>query len=247
MANLGRILIADDEETFLHSTADLLREKGYECTCIPDAFSAADLLKKEDFDLLIADIRMPGNEDLELIRQIPQLAEGLPIILITAYPSLKSAMESVQLPVVAYLAKPIDFEQLLSRVRISIEHSRLNQAVRALQSRLNGWRQDLNSIKRSLASVPSPESSVSLATFLDLTFRNIAGAVQDMNQITKSLAAHHQSQEICHLLNCPKLNTMTNAMKEIIDVLAKTKAAFKSKELGDLRRRLEKILRDAAR
>jgi CheY-like chemotaxis protein len=247
MADLGRILIADDEETFLHSTADLLRERGYECACVLDAQAVVNMLGKEDFDLLIADIKMPGNENLELIRQMPQLAEHLPVILMTAYPSLKSAMESVQLPVVAYLAKPIDFEELLSQVRVSIEHSRLNQAVRVLQRRLHDWRQDLNDIEQAMGSVPGPESSASLGTFLDLTFRNIAGAVQDINHVTKSLAAHRQTEEVCHLLNCPRLNRLTDALSNAIDVLAKTKVAFKSKELGELRKRLQEIVRKTPR
>ena len=86
MSDQGRILIADDEKVFLESTADLLRRAGYECSCVPDAPSAIEELRKEEYDLLIADIKMPGNPDLELVRELPNIAEGMPVILVVPSP-----------------------------------------------------------------------------------------------------------------------------------------------------------------
>jgi CheY-like chemotaxis protein len=248
MGDMGRILIADDEQTFLHSTADLLREKGYECTCLPDAFSVAELLKKEDFDLLIADIRMPGNEELELIGQLSRLPEHPPIILITAYPSLKSAIESVDLAVAGYLVKPFEFEQLLSKVRASVEQARVNRVVRAMQKRLQDWRQDLDNLDKSLGAAHSPQASPpSVSTFLDLTFRNVAGALRDLDYVMKSGGqAHEPPQDVCHLLSCPRLHTLTEALADAIQVIERTKGAFKSKELAALRRRLEEAVKSSA-
>jgi CheY-like chemotaxis protein len=249
MGDLGRILIADDEETFLHSTVDLLREKGYDCVGVPDAFSAAELLKREDFDLLIADIRMPGNEELELIRQLFQLPGRPPIILITAYPSLKSAIESVDLAVAGYLVKPFEFEQLLSKVRTSVEQSRVNRLFRAMQKRLQDWQQDLNHIEKSLGgSTAGQTSSPSVSTFFDLTFRNIAGALRDLNEVTKAAGQVHEAppEEVCHLLSCPRLDTLAGAVTDAIEVIGKTKTAFKSKELGDLRKRLQQAIKSTA-
>jgi DNA-binding NarL/FixJ family response regulator len=117
MVEPRRILIADDEESFLYSTADLLRREGYECDCSTDARAATEMLGKENYDLLIADIKMQGNSDLEFIKALPQIAEGMPVILVTGYPSLNSAIESIQLPVVAYLVKPFELNELLVRVK----------------------------------------------------------------------------------------------------------------------------------
>lgn len=120
MAELGRILLADDEELFLHSTADLLRRQGYECDCAVDARTAVEMLGKKSYDLLIADIKMPGNPDLEFIKELPRIAEGMPAILVTGYPSLNSAIQSIQLPVVSYLIKPFEFSDLLAQVMSAI-------------------------------------------------------------------------------------------------------------------------------
>ena len=122
MTNLGRILIADDEEIFLNSMADLLRQAGYQCDCAPDAIVAAELLRGAEYDLLIADIKMEGNFELEFIQDLPQIATGMPVILVTGYPSMKSAIQSVQLPVVAYLIKPFEFKELLEQVEKAIKN-----------------------------------------------------------------------------------------------------------------------------
>ena len=116
MVEPRRILIADDEESFLYSTADILRREGYDCSCAADALAATEMLKEDSYDLLIADIKMQGNSALEIIKALPQIAEGMPVILVTGYPSLNSAIESIQLPVVAYLVKPFELNELLVRV-----------------------------------------------------------------------------------------------------------------------------------
>ena len=244
MANLGRILIADDEETFLISTADLLREQGYECVCVPDGREALAKLTGERFDLLIADIKMPGNEELGLIHQVRKVSENLPVILVTGYPSLESAIQSVQLPVVAYLRKPIEFEQLLTQVQVSINYQRVNHAVHALQKRLKDWREGLESIEVNLQTIPKFSTTTAIGTFFDITYHNMANALLDLNHLSKSLTISQSGQEVCHLLNCPRLNTLTNALSDTIRVLKKTKVAFKSPELKDLRERLEELLED---
>ena len=139
MTDLGRILIADDEHTFLNSMADLLRREGYQCDCAPNAIVAADLLRRNDYDLLIADIKMEGNFELELIRDIPQIAGGMPVILVTGHPSLKSAIQSVQLPVVAYLVKPFEFKELLFHVQSSIKTYLFFKPVRNIRNVENIW------------------------------------------------------------------------------------------------------------
>ncbi len=116
----GKILIADDDETFLLATTDLLRRKGYECYYVPDAMTAIETLKSVKFDLLISNINMPGNTGLELIKKLLDIAEGLPVILVTGSPFSETQIQSLSPPVTACLNKPIDFEELLMHVRSSI-------------------------------------------------------------------------------------------------------------------------------
>jgi len=247
MAELGRILIADDEETFLHSTARLLRREGYQCACASDATAVAEMLGAADYDLLIADIRMPGNQELELIQDLPGLAEGMPVILVTGYPSLHSAVHSIQLPVVAYMVKPMDLKELLAQVQSAIERSRTYRAMCNTRQRLQDWRQDLESIERWTNLTPGDRSSAAVDAFLTLTLRNIVGCLADLKRLTQALAVHSTEEDACQLLNCPRLTTLTDALVETIDILEKTKIAFKSKALGELRRKLEGLVKRGAK
>ena len=125
----GRILLADDEETFLSSTADLLRKEGFECDTVQDGASALARASENNYDLLVTDLEMPGNADLSLIRQITAARGGLPVMVITGVPSLRSAMACVELPVAAYLVKPVVFSDLLPRIQTAVNRFRSYQAM----------------------------------------------------------------------------------------------------------------------
>ncbi len=117
----GKILLADDNETFLLVTTDLLRREGYECYYAPDAMTVIETLKSVSFDLLISDINMPGNTGLELIKRLREVAAGMPVILITGSPYSDAQVQSLKPPVTVCLNKPLDFEKLLMHVRSSIK------------------------------------------------------------------------------------------------------------------------------
>ncbi len=241
MDSPGRILIADDEETFLRSMADLLCEEGYECTCASDGVEAEEMLRKEEHDLLIADIRMPGNLELELIKELPQIAEGVPVILVTAYPSLGSAIQSLQLPVVSYFVKPIEFDQLLEQVRTSVRKCRASRILRSMEQRFQDWRKCLADTAEAAKLQRHRASPVSVEAFLSVTLGNIASSLSDMKHLIETLVHPEAEQLPCNLMNCPRLSELEDALAETIDVLEKTRGAFKSKRLGRLRSKLEEL------
>ena len=107
MVNSEHILIIDDDENFLQSTADLLHRERYLCDCASDAKAVIEILKLTRYDLLIADINMPGNTGLELIKNLPKNTEGMPVILVTGNPLINTEIQSLQPPVVACMRKPL--------------------------------------------------------------------------------------------------------------------------------------------
>jgi DNA-binding response OmpR family regulator len=242
MSEVGRILIADDEETFLISTADLLRDEGYQVTAAPDAFVAADALRKSEFDLLIADIKMPGNTDLEFVRSLPKIAAGMPVILTTGHPTLQSAIASIRLPVVGYLLKPIEFSELLAMVRPAVEYVRVHRAVDTTRQRLTGWQSDLERLQMTPGTALKLQSSNSVDTFIQLARDNLVSTFTDLIRVTQALSGTPVNTEVCHLMKCPRLDQYSEAIREAVRVLEKTKNAFKSRELGELRKMLEATL-----
>ncbi len=243
-SQLGRILVADDEETFLHSTADLLRREGYHCDTAVDASSAADMLRKNEYDLLIADIKMPGNPELELVQSMPSIAKGMPVILVTGYPSLDSAIQSIQLPVAAYMVKPIDLAELLTQIQVAVGRYRLFLTLGRVQVRLKQWQGELDETEKLMRQSPAGMAAVPIETFLDMTLSNIVASLSDLRNLTEAFLKHKEPESVCHLLGCPRPEAFAKTMQDVIAVLKKTKSAFKSKELGQLRDRLERMVRD---
>jgi len=244
VADLGRILIADDDENFLFSTAALLGKERYECDCVTDAFRAAEKLKISEYNLLIAGIKIPGNGSLELVRNLPEMHEYIPVILVTAYPSLKSAIDAIHLPVEAYLVKPVDFYELLVNVQKSIKRYHFFKTVRSLRKRLQEWSEEIRASEVVDDALHHGESPASLEAFLALTLQNIFGSLADLTQLTKCFTFGIPEHSVCHLFNCPRLAATKKALMEATDILEKTKRSFKSKELGHLRGMLEDLLKD---
>jgi DNA-binding response OmpR family regulator len=242
MADAPSILIADDEETFYQSTADLLRREGYDCECAPDGPTAATMIRGDNYDLLIADIRMPGNPGLELVQEVSRTVPGLPVILVTGYPSMQSAVQSLGLPVWAYLFKPLDFDDLLPRVRAAIQYHQRYRLILHSQRRLRDWLDSLDVVESVMLQSVGDAARVPVNTFAVLTLRNIGAALSDLQQIIDSLTESAGSSDACHLFQCPHPAAFQAALRDAIAVLEKTKRSFKSRELGELRRRLEELL-----
>lgn len=243
MSAARRILLADDEQTFRQATAELLRKEGYQCDCVPDTAAAVEKLGQCSYDLLIADIKMPGNPGLELIKELPRLAKGMPAILVTAFPSQKSAIEAVQLPVAAYMVKPIDFEELKKNVAEAIRRKNLFQTVSDTKQRLQQWQKQMLNIEEVLKEKNNGVFSASVRGFLDITLGNMSAAMADVKNLTSILIAEQPDSVVCNLLNCPRLTELTEGLLETVRALERTKSSFKSKELGQLRIRLEQLLK----
>jgi len=246
MSDLGRLLIADDEETFLCSTVDLLCEQGYTCDGASDGATAVEKLRSGEYDLLIADIKMPGNPELELVQEVSTLAEGMPVILVTGYPSITTAIQSLGLPVMAYLVKPIDFEELLRHVRSGLDRSRTYRTIHQTKDRLSRWYTELEEMADRVKKVTHEPAPVPIEAFLVLTFQNIVDALSDLKNLTVALVGREEGNSACHLLDCPRVGKLLDALNETIDVLESSKSSFKSKELGKLREKLEDIINHQA-
>jgi FixJ family two-component response regulator len=239
----GRILIADDEPTFLTSTAELLRREGFTVDTMEDAQGALAAIAAEQYDLLITDLEMPGNADLDLVQQVAHVSGGLPIIIITGYPSVRSAVASIELPVAAYLVKPVHFPELLKRVSSAVARFRSYQAMQNAETRLREYRQQIDPPSLP-APTPSGDGRHEVDMFLALTLRNVMGSLTDLEQLGRALAGKPTLEaHPCQLMNCPRGAQLQSALEETIAVLEETKGAFKSKKLGDLRHKLELLLK----
>jgi DNA-binding response OmpR family regulator len=242
MKTSDRILVADDDPAVLRSLVRVLEQEFYSCQTAGDAYTAAEMLRTQEFDLLISDLEMPGNEGLRLIREAKQIRDGLPIILITGFPTLDTAVQSLRLPVAAYFTKPFRFDELLREVAQAIRSYAAFRAVCAGQGRMEKWSRDLSVLRERIGQVRSRDAAA-WETLMDLTLQNIAESLQDVRTFAE-VAAQQKSPGAAagpaRVASGPLL--LVGAVRETIAVLEKTKGAFKSKELGELRKRLELLV-----
>jgi excisionase family DNA binding protein len=110
----SRVLVADDESSIRELLAKTLALAEYEVDTAPDGRAALERLRLGHYDLLIADLKMPGMDGLTLIREAKRLQADIPVIIITGFSTESSAIEAVNLGVAGYLTKPFRVPQVLA-------------------------------------------------------------------------------------------------------------------------------------
>lgn len=126
-----RILVIDDEELLTKSFALLLERTGYETYTVKNSQDAEAMFEEEDFDLIICDIRMPGKNGVETIKQIRNIISSnrkssVPIIFVTGFADPELEAQAKALDPIAYIQKPFDVMELLNIVRKATESSGSN-------------------------------------------------------------------------------------------------------------------------
>lgn len=236
-----QVLIADDDQHFLETTGEYLRRAGYTPHLCADAEEAVKKLIQQDIAVVIADIQMPGNADLELVRSLPKVAPDVPVILVTGYPTIDTAVESLGLSVHAYLMKPVELNDIARHVAEAIEHRETQRMIKRSRAQLEAWMTQLHDLERALLK-PGTANSISVNDYVDITLSQVVTAIAGIRSFTQLIEKSRENQSICQLSNCPRLKTWHRETQNTIDVLEKTKGSFRSKELGALRRHLEDLL-----
>ena len=109
----ARVLVVDDEASIRDLLAKTLALADYEVDVAVDGRSALERLRMYTYDLLIADLKMPGVDGLTVIREAKRLKSDLPVLIITGYSSESSAIEALNLGVAGYLTKPFRVSKVL--------------------------------------------------------------------------------------------------------------------------------------
>jgi excisionase family DNA binding protein len=113
-ASRKRVLVVDDESSIRELLSKTLALAEYDVDTAGDGAAALDRMRASSYDLMIADLKMPGMDGLTLIRQAKRMKADLPIIIITGFSTESSAIEAVNLGVAGYLTKPFRVPQVLA-------------------------------------------------------------------------------------------------------------------------------------
>jgi len=130
----GYILIADDEKTFRDTLAKVLIEEGYEVVTAPNGEVALQEISNQEFDLAFCDIRMPGIDGLQLLKEIRKVSPHTSVIIITAYGSIESAVQALKMGAYDYIVKPLIFDEVLVKVKNIIGFQKLSRDYKRLRA-----------------------------------------------------------------------------------------------------------------
>jgi two-component system response regulator HydG len=129
----ARVLIVDDELQMGETLADGLADRGYDAVAVASSAAALDLLRKDAFDALVTDLRMPEIDGLGLMAQARRVAPDLPVIVMTAYGAIDSAVESIRQGASHYLTKPFKLDELALFLDRVIDERRVRREATALR------------------------------------------------------------------------------------------------------------------
>ncbi len=138
-------MIVDDDVNHLKTLQTIAKSWGYQVSTEDDGVKAVERVKKGPFALILMDVRMARMSGIEALKRIKQYNPAIPILIMTAYSSVDSAVEALKAGAYDYLTKPLDFEVLKISMARTLEHSGLKTENAALKSRL-GADYDLKNI-----------------------------------------------------------------------------------------------------
>jgi DNA-binding NtrC family response regulator len=126
-----RILIVEDDEIFLRPLQRSLEVAGYEVLVAPSGEDALETLKTDDVDLVLTDKRLPGIDGVEVVRRVRAEHSDLGVVMMTAFGTIESAVETMRLGAADYIVKPFEVAELRIVIRHAIEFQELRAANRA--------------------------------------------------------------------------------------------------------------------
>lgn len=135
---MDRILVLDDDQNLLKVIMMRLEANGYRVATATGAATALEIAKEEGIDLALVDLKLAGENGIEVMEELHQIDPGMPIIILTAHGTIKSAVEAMKRGADSYLSKPFDYHDLLLQIKNGLEKSRLSKEVLRLRNMVEG-------------------------------------------------------------------------------------------------------------
>ncbi|MBL8743150.1 MAG: sigma-54-dependent Fis family transcriptional regulator [Myxococcales bacterium] len=129
----GRVVVVDDESRIGQMLAKSLSKRGFEISWFTQPEAALEELRSRDADILLTDLRMPGLDGIEMCRRALEIRADLPVIVITAFGNLESAIEAIRAGAYDFVVKPFDVDSLCLTLARAVRHKALRSEVRRLR------------------------------------------------------------------------------------------------------------------
>ena len=121
----ARVLVVDDEPMVCLALTNWLEEENYFAQAVEDGPQAVQAVREENWDIVLLDLRMPGMDGMEVLKQVKEIAPQTVVIMMTAYASIPGAVQAMQEGAYDYIVKPLDVDQLTLMLKRIVEHQQL--------------------------------------------------------------------------------------------------------------------------
>ena len=132
---MEKILIIDDNESLRYTLTSVLEEAGFEPFAVEDGIKGIDEVKSNPYNLVICDMKIPGMDGMQVLREIKKIKPDLPVLVLTAFGDIKNAVEAMRQGAHDYLTKPFNNEEMIINIRKALELKYLNQEVNILRKK----------------------------------------------------------------------------------------------------------------
>jgi len=122
-----KVLVIDDEEDFLETIVKRLLLRGLDVIGVDSGKEALKVLQEQSFDVVILDVRMPGMDGIETLREIKKRTPLTEVIMLTGHGSVESGIQGMQLGAFDYVIKPADFEELFEKLNQAAARKTLHE------------------------------------------------------------------------------------------------------------------------
>jgi two-component system response regulator HydG len=124
-----KILVVDDDVEMCGLLSDVLKEQAFSVITMDNSLEASKILKKEEFDIVITDLKMKGLKGLDLLEETKQVSPLTPVIIITAFGTIASAIQAIKMGAYDYVTKPFQMDELVLTVKKALENRLLKKEV----------------------------------------------------------------------------------------------------------------------
>lgn len=163
---MSSILVIDDEQSIRRSLSDVLSYEKYEIATAEDALKGLGLVKKNDYDAILCDIKMPEMDGIEALAKIQELKPDTPVIMLSGHGTIDTAVEAIKLGAFDFIEKPIDLNRLLVTLRNAFDKTNLITETKVLKKKVSkkfeiiGESEPLQKVKGMIDKVAPTEARI---------------------------------------------------------------------------------------
>jgi two-component system OmpR family response regulator len=123
-----KVLLVDDEDDFRETLQKRLRNRKLQVEAAENGYKALELIQTQDFDVVVLDVKMPGMDGIETLKEIKIKKPDVEVIMLTGHASVESGIQGMQLGAFDYVMKPVPLDELLDKMRQAYERKAMRAA-----------------------------------------------------------------------------------------------------------------------